>query len=87
MNEIYDKYFDYGPSIGQDINIKYTLVAAASSSNEEVKGTIRKANDTRLIVELNNKNRPKFKIKERWGGLQVHANGGRLGPVQDIIER
>lgn len=86
MNEIYEKYFDYGPAIGQEITIEYTLVAAAASADEETTGTITKANDDRLIIEQNSETGATITLSEKWGGLQVYSNGGRIGPVQHIAE-
>lgn len=86
MTANYDEFFEYGPSIGQEVTVEYTLVAAAASSQEEARGTITEANDTRLIIEQDRENGADLYIREKYGGLQVFSNGGRLGPVQGVTE-
>lgn len=82
MQELYETVSAGDPYEGKEIKITYTLVAAASSSEEHIFGEIKQITADGITVETDSGSQ--INLKERWGSLHIYNTHGHLGPVQDI---
>lgn len=84
LNELSEKDgFEIPSTEGQAIHVEYTLVAAGSSADEEMKGVVHDVKEKKILFE--SEGGVKFTVTTERHGVQLYRTGnGNLGGVQSI---